>query len=173
MGLCPFGQRELWTVWTFLEMSGSSCSASGQPTPSPTPSSCSSLPLRGESLNRTQRTKTKLGCSVHAHDLDLDSADLHACIVRLWIREGVQACAILTPQQRIFLTSHSSATHHQWLYLFSSRHECFTSDVSLTHTRLVSRACSLNLPRVHPGRRITVAQGRGGGGGCQPGIRIT
>ena len=37
-----------------------------------------------------------------------------------------------------FLTSHSSATRHQWLNLFSTRHECFTSDVGLTRTRLVS-----------------------------------
>ena len=51
-------------------------------------------------------------------------------VVCLWIREGVHA--------PFFLTSHSSATRHQWLNLFSTRHECFTSDVSLTRTRLVS-----------------------------------
>ena len=32
-----------------------------------------------------------------------------------------------------------SATCHEWLYLFSTRHECFTSDFDLTRTRLVSR----------------------------------
>ena len=40
--------------------------------------------------------------------------------------------------RHFFLTSHSSATRHQWLNLFSTRHECFTSDVGLTRTRLVS-----------------------------------
>ena len=42
------------------------------------------------------------------------------------------------PCQRDFLTSYSSATRHEWLNLFSSRHECFTSDSCLTRTRLVS-----------------------------------
>ena len=45
------------------------------------------------------------------------------------------------PCQRDFLTSYvyySSATRHEWLNLFSSRHECFTSDSGLTRTRLVS-----------------------------------
>ena len=44
------------------------------------------------------------------------------------------------PCQRDFLTSYSSATRHEWLNLFSSRHECFTSDSGLTRTRLVSCA---------------------------------
>ena len=52
------------------------------------------------------------------------------------------ACSLLADPGRrpcaIFLTSHSSATRHQWLNLFSTRHECFTSDVGLTRTRLVS-----------------------------------
>ena len=39
---------------------------------------------------------------------------------------------------RDFLTSHSSGTRHEWLYLFSTHHECFTSGVSLTRARLVS-----------------------------------
>ena len=43
------------------------------------------------------------------------------------------------PCQRDFLTSYSSATRHEWLYLFSTRHECFTRDAGLTRTRLVSR----------------------------------
>ena len=34
--------------------------------------------------------------------------------------------------------SYSSATRHEWLNLFSSRHECFTSDSGLARTRLVS-----------------------------------
>ena len=38
----------------------------------------------------------------------------------------------------ILLTSCLSATRHEWLNLFSSRHECFTSDFGLTRTRLVS-----------------------------------
>ena len=40
----------------------------------------------------------------------------------------------------IFLTylSDSFANRHEWLYLFSTRHECFTSYVSLTRTRLAS-----------------------------------
>ena len=42
------------------------------------------------------------------------------------------------PCQRDFLTSYSSATRHEWLNLFSSRHESFTSDFGLTRTRLVS-----------------------------------
>ena len=42
------------------------------------------------------------------------------------------------PCQRDFLTSYTSATRHEWLNLFSSRHECFTSDSGLTRTRLVS-----------------------------------
>ena len=42
------------------------------------------------------------------------------------------------PCKRDFLTSYSSATRHEWLNLFSSRHECFTSDSGLTRTRLVS-----------------------------------
>ena len=37
-----------------------------------------------------------------------------------------------------YLTSCLSATCHQWLYHFPSRHECFMSDVSLICTRLVS-----------------------------------
>ena len=51
------------------------------------------------------------------------------------------------PCQRDFLTSYSSATRHEWLNLFSSRHECFTSDSGLTRTRLVSCVflTSLNL----------------------------
>ena len=52
------------------------------------------------------------------------------------------ACSLLVDPGRrlcaIFLTSHSSATRHQWLNLVSTRHECFTSDVGLTRTRLVS-----------------------------------
>ena len=62
----------------------------------------------------TRRTCTKL--------------QLH--VLCLSIREGVYAPFVLT--------SHSSATRHQWLNLFSTRHECFTSDVGLTRTRLVS-----------------------------------
>ena len=42
------------------------------------------------------------------------------------------------PCQRDFLMSYSSVTRHQWLTLFSSRHECFTSDSGLIGTRLVS-----------------------------------
>ena len=49
--------------------------------------------------------------------------------------------------RHFYLTSHSSATRHQWLNLFSTRHECLTSDVGLTRTRLVSSrfVFSLNL----------------------------
>ena len=54
-----------------------------------------------------------------------------ACMDSLLADPGRRPCAI-------FLTSHSSATRHQWLNLFSTRHECFTSDVGLTRTRLVS-----------------------------------
>ena len=122
------------TAWTFsVEMSGSSCqreSASGQPTPTTTPSSCSFTSLSRKIIKtksqRTQRER-KLGCP---YDHDLNSADLQLHVVCLWIREGVHA--------PFFLTSHSSATCHQWLNLFSTRHECFTSDVGLTRTRLVS-----------------------------------
>ena len=134
-----FRQRGIWTLdsvdfataWTFsVEMSGSSCSASGQPTPTTTPSSCSFTSLSRKIIKSksqwTQRTKQNL------YDHDLDSADLqlHLLVVCLRIREGVHA--------PFFLTSHSSATRHQWLKLFSTRHECFTSDVGLTRTRLVS-----------------------------------
>ena len=65
-------------------------------------------------------------------DHDLDSADLQLHAVQRRLGDpGRRPCAI-------FLTSHSSATRHQWLNLFSTRHECFTSDVGLTRTRLVS-----------------------------------
>ena len=140
VGLCPFRQRGIWTLdsvdfataWTFsVEMSGSGCSASGEPTPTTTPSSCSftSPGFRGNSSNRnhseprerskpyttttsTRRTVLAVACSLLADP-------------------GRRPCAI-------FLMSHSSATRHQWLNLFSTRHECFTSDVGLTRTRLVS-----------------------------------
>ena len=137
VGLCPFRQRGIWTLdsvdfataWTFsVEMSGSGCSASGEPTPTTTPSSCSFTSLSRKLIKSksqwTQRTKQTLD------DHDLDSADLQLHAVCLRIREGVHA--------PFFLTSHSSATRHQWLNLFSTRHECFTSDVGLTRTRLVS-----------------------------------
>ena len=46
----------------------------------------------------------------------------------------------------VFLSSYSSATRDQWLYLFSTRHECFTSDISLsTRTRLISRVLLTSL----------------------------
>ena len=90
-----------------------------------------SLPFRGNSSNRNhseprERSKPHVRLSDH----NLDSADLQLHAVCLRIREGVHA--------PFFLTSHSSATRHQWLNLFSTRHECFTSDVGLTRTRLVS-----------------------------------
>ena len=53
------------------------------------------------------------------------------------------------PCQRDFLTSYSSATRHEWLNLFSSRHECFTSDSGLTRTRLVSRVLLTSLVSAH------------------------
>ena len=127
-----FGQRGFCHGVDFsVEMSGSGCSASGEPTPTTTPSSCSftSPGFRGNSSNRnhseprerskpyttttsTRRTVLAVACSLLADP-------------------GRRPCAI-------FLTSHSSATRHQWLNLFSTRHECFTSDVGLTRTRLVS-----------------------------------
>ena len=51
------------------------------------------------------------------------------------------------PCQRDFLMSYSSATRHEWLNLFSSRHECFTSDSGLTRTRLVSYVLLTSLMR--------------------------
>ena len=54
---------------------------------------------------------------------------------KIWHRDDNYRHA---PCQRDFLTPYSSATRHEWLNLFSSRHECFTSDSGLTRTRLVS-----------------------------------
>ena len=135
VGLCPFRQRGIWTLdsvdfataWTFsVEMSGSGCSASGEPTPTTTPSSCSFT-----SLSKTFEETHQIEITVNPeNEANLDSADLQLHAVCLRIREGVHA--------PFFLTSHSSATRHQWLNLFSTRHECFTSDVGLTRTRLVS-----------------------------------
>ena len=86
-----------------------------------------SLPFRGNSsIEITVNPENEAS----SYDHDLDSADLQLHAVCLRIREGVHA--------PFFLTSHSSATRHQWLNLFSTRHECFTSDVGLTRTRLVS-----------------------------------
>ena len=86
-----------------------------------------SLPFRGNSsIEITVNPENEASL----YDHDLDSADLQLHAVCLRIREGVHA--------PFFLTSHSSATRHQWLNLFSTRHECFTSDVGLTRTRLVS-----------------------------------
>ena len=93
-------------------------------------------------VNPENVNKTRARLS-YAYNHELDSVDLHVACA--WIRQSVQACAILTPQQRNFLTSHSSATHHRWLYLYSSGHKCFTSDVSLTRTRLISRVLLTSL----------------------------
>ena len=92
-----------------------------------TPSSCSFTSLSRKLINRNHsepRERSKL--------------------IRPRPRLGglAVACSLLADPGRrpcaIFLTSHSSATRHQWLNLFSTRHECFTSDVGLTRTRLVS-----------------------------------
>ena len=48
------------------------------------------------------------------------------------------------PCQRDFLTSYSSATRHEWLYLFSTRHECFTSE-RRSDSYSSRFACFLNL----------------------------
>ena len=66
------------------------------------------------------------------------------------------------PCQRDFLTSYSSATRHEWLNLFSSRHECFTSDSGLTRTRLVS--CVFLTSLMPNWREILHRYGNG----CQP-----
>ena len=60
------------------------------------------------------------------------------------------------PCQREFLTSYSSATRHEWLNLFSSRHECFTSDSGLTRIRLVSCVflTSLLLRKLHHSKLV-------------------
>ena len=68
------------------------------------------------------------------------------------------ACSLLADPGRrpcaIFLTSHSSATRHQWLNLFSTRHECFTSDVGLTRTRLVSCTLLTSLLLIFTSKRL-------------------
>ena len=140
VGLCPFRQRGIWTLgsvdfataWTFsVEMSGSSRKWATDPDhhsvfllfPFPFEENYQiKITVNPENVNKTR---------LFLFDHDLDSVGLQSRrVVCLWIREGVHAS--------FFLTSHSSATRHQWLNLFSTRHECFTSDVSLTRTRLVS-----------------------------------
>ena len=140
--LCPFRQRGIWTLdsvdfataWTFsVEMSGSSCSASG----ATGPDHYSVFLLFHFPFEENHQIKI----TANPENVDL----------RLSIRPPPRlgglpvACRLLVDPGRrlcaIFLTSHSSATRHQWLNLFSTRHECFTSDVGLTRTRLV--ACIL------------------------------
>ena len=53
------------------------------------------------------------------------------------------------------LTSYSSATRHEWLNLFSSRHEWFTSDSGLTRTRLVSCVLLTSLMTARSAARTT------------------
>ena len=60
--------------------------------------------------------------------------DIQFFLIGFWMKKKKMACALPTR----FLTSYSSATRHEWLNLFSTRHECFTSDIGLTRTRLVS-----------------------------------
>ena len=135
--LCPFRQRGIWTsdnvdsatAWTFsVEMSGSSCSASGATGPD------------HYSVFLLFHVPFEENHQITANPENVD--------LRLPIRPPPRlgglavACSLLVDPGRrlctIFLTSHSSATRHQWLNLFSTRHECFTSDVGLTRTRLVS-----------------------------------
>ena len=99
-----------------------------------TPSFCSSPSLRGKSSyqNYSEPRERKQNSAV-------------LWCIRPRPRLGglaVAGCSLFVdPGGRpwaIFFASHSSATRHQWLYLFSSRHECYTSAFGLTRTRLVS-----------------------------------
>ena len=120
------------TAWTFsVEMSGSGCSASGEPTPTTTPSSSVLFHFPFEETHQIEITV---------------NPENEANLIRPRPRLGGLAVAMMqfacgsgkASMRHFFLTSHSSATRHQWLNLFSTRHECFTSDVGLTRTRLVS-----------------------------------
>ena len=139
VGLCPFRQRGIWTLdsvdfataWTFsVEMSVSSCSASG----ATGPDHYSVFLLFHFPFEENHQIKI----TANPENVDLRlSKRPPPRLGRLAV-----ACSLLVDPGRrpcaIFLTSHSSATPHQWLNLFSTRHECFTSDVGLTRTRLVS-----------------------------------
>ena len=141
VGLCPFRQRGIWTLdsvdfataWTFpVEMSGSSCTRVRQVGNRPRPPLrllALSLPFRGKSSNRNHSEPRERKQNLCIRPRPRLGGLPVAC--SLLVDPGRRPCAI-------FLTSHSSATRHQWLNLFSTRHECFTSDVGLTRTRLVS-----------------------------------
>ena len=131
------------TAWTFsVEMSGSSCSASGATGP--------------------DHYSVFLLFDVPFEENHQITANQENVDLRLSIRPPPRlgglaaACSLLVDPGRrlcaIFLTSHSSATFHQWLNLFSTRHECFTSDVGLTRTRLVSCILLTSLVTVSGGK---------------------
>ena len=84
-----------------------------------------------------------------------------------WHRDDIGMCLA---NEIFWRHTRLHATRHEWLNLFSSRHECFTSDSGLTRTRLVScvlltslmfgwRGCYRGfreVKRIHKTRRVRV-----------------